>query len=172
MAVLGGYDSVRLSDGSDSGSSDGFMYGVNVGYNADLGSAVVGVEAEIGDSAVKETVTDLFEPNDELSVLAARDLYVGFRAGAKLTPNALIYAKAGYTNARFKGRYTDGVDALSEGSNLDGYRLGAGLEYSFGRIGVRGEYRFSDYGKLKFDDVNTGISAQRHQVVIGLVAKF
>ncbi|MCW2396694.1 MULTISPECIES: outer membrane protein [unclassified Sphingobium] len=172
LAVLGGYDSVRLSDGVDNGSSDDFAYGVSLGYNADLGSAVVGVEAEVADSEVKESVTDQFVTGDELSLSAARDLYVGVRAGAKLAPNALIYAKAGYTNARLKVSYTDGVDSISDGDNLDGYRLGAGVEYSFGRFGIRGEYRFSDYGKLKFDDVDTGISMQRHQVMVGLVGKF
>ncbi|MCW2367513.1 outer membrane immunogenic protein [Sphingobium sp. B7D2B] len=172
LAVLGGYDSVRLSDGVDNGSSDDFAYGVSLGYNADLGSAVVGVEAEVADSEVKESVTDQFVTGDELSLSAARDLYVGVRAGAKLAPNALIYAKAGYTNARLKVSYTDGVDSISDGDNLDGYRLGAGVEYSFGRFGIRGEYRFSDYGKLKFDDVDTGLSMQRHQVMVGLVGKF
>ncbi|MCW2390158.1 outer membrane immunogenic protein [Sphingobium sp. B11D3B] len=172
LAVLGGYDSVRLSDGVDNGSSDDFAYGVSLSYNADLGSAVVGVEAEVADSEVKESVTDQFVTGDELSLSAARDLYVGVRAGAKLAPNALIYAKAGYTNARLKVSYTDGVDSISDGDNLDGYRLGAGVEYSFGRFGIRGEYRFSDYGKLKFDDVDTGISMQRHQVMVGLVGKF
>ncbi|MCW2368439.1 outer membrane protein [Sphingobium sp. B11D3D] len=172
LAVLGGYDSVRLSDGVDNGSSDDFAYGVSLSYNADLGSAVVGVEAEVADSDVKESVTDQFVTGDELSLSAARDLYVGVRAGAKLAPNALIYAKAGYTNARLKVSYTDGVDSISDGDNLDGYRLGAGVEYSFGRFGIRGEYRFSDYGKLKFDDVDTGISMQRHQVMVGLVGKF
>ncbi|MCW2403623.1 outer membrane immunogenic protein [Sphingobium sp. B1D7B] len=172
LAVLGGYDSVRLSDGVDNGSSDDFAYGVSLGYNADLGSAVVGVEVEAADSEVKESVTDQFVTGDELSLSAARDLYVGVRAGAKLAPNALIYAKAGYTNARLKVSYTDGVDSISDGDNLDGYRLGAGVEYSFGRFGIRGEYRFSDYGKLKFDDVDTGISMQRHQVMVGLVGKF
>ncbi|MCW2335945.1 outer membrane immunogenic protein [Sphingobium sp. B2D3A] len=172
LAVLGGYDSVRLSDGVDNGSSDDFAYGVSLGYNADLGSAVVGVEVEAADSEVKESVTDQFVTGDELSLSAARDLYVGVRAGAKLAPNALIYAKAGYTNARLKVSYTDGVDSVSDGDNLDGYRLGAGVEYSFGRFGIRGEYRFSDYGKLKFDDVDTGISMQRHQVMVGLVGKF
>lgn len=172
LAVLGGYDSVRLSDGVDNGSSDDFAYGVSLGYNADLGSAVVGVEAEVADSEVKESATDQFVTGDELSLSAARDLYVGVRAGAKLAPNALIYAKAGYTNARLKVSYTDGVDSISDGDNLDGYRLGAGVEYSFGRFGIRGEYRFSDYGKLKFGDVDTGISMQRHQVMVGLVGKF
>ncbi|MCW2382851.1 MULTISPECIES: outer membrane protein [unclassified Sphingobium] len=172
LAVLGGYDSVRLSDGVDNGSSDDFAYGVSLSYNADLGSAVVGVEAEVADSEVKESVTDQFVTGDELSLSAARDLYVGVRAGAKLAPNALIYAKAGYTNARLKVSYTDGVDSISDGDKLDGYRLGAGVEYSFGRFGIRGEYRFSDYGKLKFDDVDTGISMQRHQVMVGLVGKF
>lgn len=172
LAVLGGYDSVRLSDGVDSGSKGDFAYGVSLGYNADLGSAVVGVEAEIADSEVSDYLDDVLTPGDRITLAAARDIYVGVRAGAKLAPNVLAYAKGGYTNARIKATYDDGVDVLSDGDNLDGYRLGAGLEYSFGRFGLRGEYRYSDYGDISFDGVSTGISMQRHQVLVGLVGKF
>jgi Opacity protein and related surface antigens len=172
LAVLGGYDSVRLSDGTDSSSKDNVMYGVSIGYNADLGSAVVGIEAEIADSEVEDSVTDLLTAGDSLSLAAARDLYVGVRAGARIGPDVLAYVKGGYTNARLKATYDDGVDVLSDGDNLDGFRLGAGLEYSFGRFGLRGEYRYSDYGEYSYANVNTGISAQRHQVAVGIVGKF
>lgn len=172
LAVIGGYDSVRLSDGTDGGSEGDVMYGVSLGYSADLGSAVVGIEAEIADSEVSESITNFLVAGDRLSASAGRDLYVGARVGAKLAPNVLLYAKGGYTNARLEVAYDDGVDVFSDGDNLDGFRIGAGLEYSFGRFGLRGEYRYSDYGNIKSGGVDTGVGFNRHQVVVGLVGKF
>lgn len=172
LAVLGGYDSVRLSDGNNSESKGDFMYGVSLGYNADLGSAVVGIEAEIADSEVSETVTDLAVLGDSLTTSASRDLYIGARVGAKLAPNVLLYAKGGYTNARLKLTYDNGVNVISDGENFDGFRLGAGLEYSFDRFGLRGEYRYSDYGQITAGGVSTGGNLKRHQVLVALVGKF
>jgi len=172
LAVLGGYDSVHLSDGADSESKGDFMYGVSLGYSADLGSAVVGIEAEVSDSGVSESIADVLVAGDEISASAARDLYVGVRAGAKFAPNVLLYAKGGYTNARLELTYDDGVDVFSEGENLDGFRLGAGLEYSFDRFGLRAEYRYSDYGDITSGGVSSGIDFKRHQAVVALVGKF
>lgn len=53
--------------------------------------------------------------------------------------------------------YTDGTDSFSDSDTLDGFRIGAGVEYSFGRFSLRGEYRYSGYGEYAYDGVATGI---------------
>ena len=69
--------------------------------------------------------------------------------------------------------YNDNAGTSFKASdNLDGYRIGAGAEYGFGRYGARLEYRYSDYGNYKYNGVDTGISAKRHQVVVSLLAHF
>ncbi|MFN6935821.1 MAG: porin family protein, partial [Tsuneonella sp.] len=76
-----GIDSVRLSDGVDSGSESDIGFGAVVGYDYDLGQAVVGIEAEWADSGVSAGVTDVFTAGDEVRLSAGRDLYVGGRLG-------------------------------------------------------------------------------------------
>lgn len=170
VGVVAGYDSVELTADGESGSKSGVVYGIIAGYDFDLGKAVVGVEAELADSTVKETVTDILEVGDEASISASRDVYVGARVGFAVGSNILLYAKGGYSNVRIKARYADGTDSFSASDTLDGYRLGAGAELvginNFARI----EYRYSDYGKYRFfsdstGGLDTGISASRHQVV-------
>ena len=152
-AVIG-YDKVRLeSEDFGSGSKDGFLYGVTAGYDFDLGSAVVGIEGEFADATTKETVGDLAVDGFEASLRAERDLYVGARLGFKASDTILVYAKGGYTNAKFKLTATDGVDTLSASDELDGYRIGAGVEYTNGQAFGRLEYRYSDYGRYKVDGV-------------------
>lgn len=164
-AVIG-YDKVRLEVDDESGSKDGLLYGVTAGYDFDLGSVVVGIEGEFADATTKETVGDLAVDGFEASLRAERDLYVGARLGFKASDTILIYAKGGYTNAKFKLTATDGVDTLRASDELDGYRIGAGVEYTNGQAFGRLEYRYSDYGRYKVDGVDTGIDASRHQVAV------
>jgi outer membrane immunogenic protein len=172
--ALVGYDHVKISDSTGSGSKDGVTYGAVVGYDADLGSTVAGVEAEISDSSTKETLQNLLVVGDVGTLSAGRDLYVGGRFGFKATPRTLIYLKGGYTNARAKLAYTNSVGTtFTDHDNLNGFRLGGGVEYAFDRhLGIRGEYRYSDYGNYHYNGVDTGLKTRRHQVVVTLVGKF
>jgi outer membrane immunogenic protein len=61
---------------------------------------------------------------------------------------------------------------LSASDNMSGYRLGAGVEASYGKAFGRIEYRYSDYGRLKFQDIATDIDVRRHQVVVGIGYRF
>jgi outer membrane immunogenic protein len=85
------------------------------------------------------------------------------RGGRPLT---LLYAKAGYTNARAKATYNSnlaGVDDRPLHDNLDGVRVGAGIEQAVGRKAfVKAEYRYSNYEQ----------GVDRHQVVAGLGIRF
>lgn len=165
-AVIG-YDKVRLeTEDFGNGSKDGFLYGITAGYDFDLGTAVIGVEGEFADATTKETVGDLAVDGIEASLRAERDLYIGARVGFPVSPSVMLYAKAGYTNAKFKLSATDGVDSFSESDELDGYRVGGGVEYTNGQAFGRLEYRYSDYGRYKVDGVDTGIDASRHQVAV------
>lgn len=173
IGALAGYDSVELEYDGVSGDESDVLYGVVAGYDANLGGAVVGIEAEIADSGVSSTATDIFEFDDSATLSASRDLYIGARVGARMTPSILLYAKGGYTNARVKLAYTDSFgDTYSDSDTLDGYRIGAGAEYTFGNFGFRAEYRYSDYGEYSYEGVNTGIEARRSQVVGTVVYGF
>ncbi|WP_238929709.1 outer membrane protein [Sphingopyxis terrae] len=165
LGAIAGYDSVKLELDGDSGSKGGFAYGLTAGYDVDLGGAILGIETEISDSTAEENVSDVVVPGDRASLVTGRDLYVGARIGFAASDNVLLFAKGGYTNARVKLKYNDGTSSLTEGDNLDGYRLGGGAEYVSGPIFGRLEYRYSDYGEYSYAGVGTGLKASRHQVV-------
>lgn len=162
IGIVAGYDDYAISyEGEKIGSKSGFHYGLTAGYDFDLGGAIAGIEAEVADATTKVGY-------DGDSLKAGRELYVGARLGAVVSPNVILYAKGGYVNSRLKLT----VDGESDGDNLDGWRLGAGVEYApstyFGRV----EYRYSDFGDYKFEGENTGLSSRRHQVVATVGVRF
>ncbi|MDT9599451.1 outer membrane protein [Sphingosinicella rhizophila] len=158
-----GYDTTDVEDEG----ADGAVYGVAVGYDVQMGGAVLGIEAEATDSSISECVSGVVTPASELCAKLGRDLYVGGRIGAVVGSRALLYAKAGYTNGRVSLDYEDGTpgtaldSTLSE--NLDGVRAGAGIEYALGtNMFVKAEYRYSNYEE-GFD---------KHQGVAGFGFRF
>lgn len=145
-----GYDKVDINvDGVS--NPDGLMYGGAIGYDVQLGGLVVGAEGEYTDSDANISAVGA-------RVDAARDLYAGGRVGFATGPG-LLYAKVGYTNARFKGTSA----GISDSTNLDGVRVGGGMEFAIARnLYAKAEYRYSNYS----DDV------ERHQVVGGVGIRF
>ena len=151
VEALGGWDRVQGGGAHD----DGVLYGVGAGYDFRRGNTVFGVEGEASDSTQKEELGGVTQH-------ASRDLYAGGRIGVVLGGNNLLYAKAGYTNARYSVSGTASGVNLAHG-NLDGARVGAGIEHALGSHAyVKTEYRYSNYEQ--------GVS--RHQVVGGIGLRF
>lgn len=135
-----GYDVVSTPAISD---QDGLLYGIGIGYDFNAGPVVLGVEADVTDSTTKIA-----------GIVSDRDLYVGARVGT-VVGQSLLYAKAGYTNAR--------LESPVGNANFDGVRLGAGVEYALGgNMFLKGEYRYSNYEA----------DLSRHQVVGGFGIRF
>src|SRR3954469_24580938 len=82
------------------GHSDGIAYGVGAGFDFQAGRALLGVEGEASDSSADQCLSGTLVTGDSLCAKAGRDLYVGGRVGALVGASTLLYAKAGYTNAR------------------------------------------------------------------------
>lgn len=167
-----GYDNARGHvPGGVSQTKDGLLYGGTLGYDVNLGGAVIGVEGEYTDSDTKYNYAGVSAPGDSLSVHSDRDLYAGARIGGQISNNLLLYAKGGYTNQRIEQFYTpaDGGGAIKSGRNLDGYRLGAGVETTYHGLTGRLEYRYSNYGKV---DPVENINGERHQVAAVLGYRF
>lgn len=170
--AIAGFDSVKLQGFGSSASKDGVAFGAVFGYDAAMGGGLVGVEAEVSGSTVKETASNLLVAGDRGSLKAGRDLYVGARGGILATPATLVYIKGGYVNGRVSVSYTSGSTTTSDGSNVDGWRAGAGVEQTFGPFRARLEYRYSDYGQFRYSGTALGVDAKRHQVVVGLLGNF
>jgi len=165
---------------SDDESIDGLLYGIGAGFDFAMGGVVLGVEGEYTESTAKTGFDNGdFEGFGFGNVKTGRDLYVGGRVGFKAAPQTLVYAKAGYTNARFDVLASDGTTELKTNFDTDGYRLGAGVEQAisentFAKI----EYRYSKYSEGEIDyPVGTDsdrfdIDLDRHQVVASVGLRF
>jgi outer membrane immunogenic protein len=157
-----GYDTTDIEDDN----ADGIVYGVGVGYDIQSGSVVFGIDGEANESNIDQCFTGGIVANDELCAQAGREFYAGARIGAVLGSNALLYARAGYANARVELAYdhptNNALDMVSR-EELDGVRVGAGLEYAIGSNSfVKAEYRYSNYEQ----------GFERHQAVAGFGFRF
>jgi outer membrane immunogenic protein len=150
--------------GANGGHDDNIVYGVAGGFDVARNNLLFGVEGEFNDSNVKSCAGARTAADPRLCAKAARDLYVGGRVGTVIGGSTLLYAKAGYTNARFKLTTDNGTTETTLGAtNLDGIRLGAGAEYALGPNSfVKAEYRYSNYEQ----------GLDRNQVVAGFGFRF
>lgn len=185
--VIGGYDTTGSGSSTDNDANEdddqsieGFGYGVQLGYDIDVGGAVIGAEAEYSDSTAKVTFDEDPTTFGLGDVETGRDLYFGARLGFKAGDNALIYAKGGYTNAKYNIRANNGTTNYSQDFDTDGYRIGAGAEYAINNNAfVKLEYRYSNYskGEVDFDGQvpdsdRFDIDLDRHQVMAGVGFRF
>ena len=189
VAGVGGYDKNQAGDTTDDDldedndqSAEGVVWGGAVGYDMDLGTMVVGAEAELTESTADTRSLDGDPETFGLgSVEAGRDIYVGARAGFKVTPSTLLYAKGGYTNARYNFLGTDGQVEDEQRIDTDGWRVGAGVEQKIGSNAfAKLEYRYSNYSEAEVDFEPEGIpdtdpfdvDLDRHQVMAGVGWRF
>ena len=148
IELIGGVDSASWAGESDTG----VMYGIAGGYDFRSGNTVFGIEAEAADATTDDCLMGCVE--------AGRDLYLGGRVGVVVGRSVLLYAKAGYTNAR----RTFGGFGWSTSANLDGIRGGVGMEWAIPNspVALRAEYRYSNYES----------SYSRNQGVLGIGLRF
>lgn len=188
VGVLLGYDIAKAGSSVDDDanigndqSMEGLLYGVEAGYDLSLGGMVVGAEASFTDSTAKTTFEDGdFEGFGLGNVKANRDLYVGARIGGKVTPKTLLYAKGGYTNAKFDANSTIGTTDYSQDIDTDGYRVGAGVEQAIsGKTYAKLEYNYSNYSKAEIDfngqlpdSQRFDVDLDRHQIVASVGMRF
>lgn len=183
--VMLGYD--RLQPGSGNGSTinddnhaDGLLYGGDLGYDVAFGQVVVGAEGEITGSTSKVDNNPINPNNFGYGrVKAGRDLYLGGRLGYIVSPTTMVYGKVGYTNARLDLTRNDGVTNTGRSYNLDGFRVGAGVEKALSpRTYAKIEYRYSNYSDARLEypnGANTNnfdVDTDRHQVVAGVGFRF
>lgn len=151
-------------DNEDAGIDESFggvAAGFSIGYDFGLGENVVmGLEATAEEA---NTDYDFKDGSDFVEIDAKRDLGLVGRLGVKASERALIYGLIGYSNARVRARGKVSGVSFNEPGNVDGVRVGAGVETVLGRKGYgKIEYRYSDY--------SDGLS--RNQIVLGAGIRF
>lgn len=163
----------RVKGGEQTKGSDGFTYNAVLGYDLAAGPVRIGAEAKVGDSTQRhcEKYTE-GGPDARVCQRSDRDLYVGGRLGFVASPQVLIFAAGGYSNARFSHHYRDltvgPVEELKVGRDIGGYRVGGGVEYAVTpNIYVTGAYQFSAW---KHEDWKRHI--HQNQVLAGVGYRF
>jgi outer membrane immunogenic protein len=183
-----GYDFVRpgSSEDIDNGGDidqtiEGAAYGVGLGYDIQMGGLVVGLEGEwVQSTASTKYDTTAFTDFGVGEIEAGRDLYAGLRVGAAITPETLLYAKAGYSNASFDvTAYNAAQDTAVSNVDLDGWRVGAGVERAItDNAFLKAEYRYSNYQEGEFEAPSGlesdrfDVDLDRHTVMVGLGMRF
>jgi outer membrane immunogenic protein len=168
-------DGVDTFEGSDSQSDLG--YGAEVGFDFPVGeSLVVGAYAGL-DFSDAEYCSEVFG-TDVACIDQGRNITLGVRAGVPLGTNTLIYAKGGYSNGRINVSYDDVEDAIedfNDGDEVDGFHLGAGVEFGLGRnLYLKGEYVYTNYNGGRYEDTDIEFSTDltRHQIMAGVGFRF
>ena len=158
-------------------STNGFLGGVQVGYNLQLSPAVViGVEGDFSGTSIKGTspcfvVVSCSTDHDWVATLAGRFGVTYDRA--------LFYVKGGVawaqtTYAASLGGFTTSVDETRLGA-----LFGTGIEYAFlPGWSAKVEYNYIDFGKDDFSfplgggSVNVAVQESTHLVKAGLNYRF
>ena len=170
IGALAGYEGLEVtsSTGTVSAKADAAVYGVNAGYDLNLGNAFVGVEGELSTSSSSTA----FPGN----IAGAREgletngqYYVGARAGLALTPGIAAYGKVGYTALDTRA-FTRSGSLTELESNSDGLRFGGGVQVQLpGALEARVEYRRSTYKDLADPGQD---KASTNQIVAGIGLRF
>ncbi|RBO94848.1 outer membrane protein [Pseudochrobactrum asaccharolyticum] len=168
----GGKNKLNVYDGiSAKDNSNGFLGGIQAGYNWQFDQMIVGLETDIQGAGLKSDV--------EVSGLGGAEAKINWfgttRARLGYTPvdRFMVYATGGVAYGKIKASYGD----FSQSDTKVGYTVGAGAEYALtNNVTLKSEYLYTDLGKLKLDDVNGNrfgeVKAPFHTVRVGVNYKF
>jgi outer membrane immunogenic protein len=157
----------------DRQNNSGFGYGGQIGYDFLLNpNIVLGAEAAL----TGRTGSNPLEYNSDFTISQGRTVAATARFGYLIGVNGLVYARGGYTNARYKLRNRFGDYSQNHG----GYTVGAGYEQQLRRnVSARIEYAYSKFGAKSLPGLANGIGAtdarlgySRNEVKAGLNFRF
>lgn len=150
------YD-LRDQQVSENETNSELGWGFAAGYDVPLGTNLIaGFEAGI---SFADDAFSFVDGTSRRSYDGTRDISLMGRLGTRLGSNALGYLTAGYTNYR-TAESVEIDDVLTTRTvNLDGLRLGAGLEVALTpSTYLKSEYRHSIYeDDISRDEILTGI---------------
>lgn len=170
VGVQGGWQQDRqtleIGNARATQSKDGVNFGGQIGYDFKLTPSVVaGVEVALtgrtGESFIDDGTT-------VYRLTQGRTISTTARLGVLTDPQGLLYARGGYSNARFN--LDDGGLTLS--GNRDGWTLGAGYERALTQnVSARLEYGYSDFGRDRLTAA-ADLKYRRHAVTAGVNLRF
>jgi outer membrane immunogenic protein len=184
--VHAGYGWSRFSGsdpvaGDSSVNAQGWLGGVQVGYNYQIDSFVIGAEGEYAWANVKNSTDNPLGTGGSATLKNDYFATAALRLGYAID-RTLIYAKGGAAWTRDKVDITDGIGGFANGSfNRTGWLLGAGVEYAFwNNFSGKIEYNYLNFKSIT-ETLSTGgglaattpsVGLKTHLVKIGLNYKF
>lgn len=154
--------------GDDSINED-VTYGVEAGYDVQVGGFVVGAYAG---GLFGESIVDA--AGRPYQFRTGRNITAGLRAGLP-TRGVLLYGKAGLSNGRLKEELLAGGTAATFTNyerNRNGFHVGGGVEIPL----IEGFHTKVDYSYHQYRKVEIGttdrLEFSRHQIVTGIGYRF
>jgi outer membrane immunogenic protein len=140
--------------------------GIYAGYDKHVAEKVViGAEAGLDFASDDEAQTSAAGTTFSVDPKYSFDLTA--RAGLLMTPDTLVYARGGYTNARVRTTVDSPIGSQSDSDNQDGWLLGGGIERQIkANVSARLEYRHSQFSQDGDGKDN------RNRVLAGLAYRF
>ena len=139
-----GQDEFNAAGFSAAGNTSGVVGGAHIGYNfaPSVGSLVLGIEGDVNGSTESGSSTVLGFTGTAKSPV---DGSIRGRAGVAFD-RTLLYATGGAAFASFNYSNNFGFSATN---TRVGYTVGGGIEYAVtNEWSIRGEYRYSDFGRF------------------------
>jgi outer membrane immunogenic protein len=172
--------------------SEGFLGGIQLGYNWQRGPWVLGIEGEFSGAGINGDVTVNLPPatgtfTSETNWIASLTGRVGYAFTTGARNNSLVYVKGGAAFADFSHKFVLngalGPFVFPEQDKVaSGYTIGGGLETMLGRNSkwsMRAEYMYYDFGSDRyqfshpiFGIARIDIDQQIHVSKIGLNYRF
>ncbi len=164
--------------GNEKVKSNGFLGGVHAGYNMQSGAFVYGLEADIEASNVRGSTALILSPGDFGKARIGTQGSIRGRLGFA-ADRALFYVTGGLAIADINTKVINGAAVDSFSNTRYGWTLGAGVEYALtNNWSVRGEYRYTDFGKqnntlvASFAGIKVRDTVTDHAVRLGVSYKF
>lgn len=130
---------------------DGWLYGAYAGYGQTFDQFYFGGEAEIGSANLSGSSGSVAGLPTKLDTNESWGLSA--RAGFLVNDQTLLYGRAGWQRTNYDITVGTGANRIKVGDNLDGYRLGGGLEYAVtDNVLIRSEYNYINYENTNFHE--------------------
>ncbi|MBN8958253.1 MAG: porin family protein [Rhizobiales bacterium] len=162
-----------LPGASTSADMDGPFGGAQIGYNMQMGSLVLGIEADVsgGDVRYSQSIGPgtVYSALDFFGTVRGR---IGFAAD-----RALFYATGGLAWGHNELGGSIGAIGISDDKMHVGWTVGAGLEYAFApQWSAKVEYLYTQYGSENyFGAIVPGgidLDPETHSVKVGINYRF
>ncbi|MFV3127460.1 outer membrane protein [Niveispirillum sp. KHB5.9] len=166
VGVFTGYSDTNASAASGAATADidadAWLYGAYAGYGKTFDKLYLGAEAEVGSASLSGNSGTVAGFATKLNANESWGLSV--RAGYLATNDLLVYGRAGWQRTNYDVTVGTGATRFKASDDLDGYRLGGGLEYAVtDNVLVRTEYNYVNYDNTNF---------RENQLRVGVAYRF